>query len=80
VQVEVTGDTSGMWSIVAGDNGWRVGAGGTAAPACVVRASADTAWRLLFNALSPEQIREQVSVSGNASLSVPLLRARSVIV
>ena len=55
-------------------------AGETPAPACVVRASADTAWRLLFNALSPEQIGERVIVTGDASLAVPLLRARSVIV
>jgi hypothetical protein len=80
VQFAVTGDTTGTWSIVAGDNGWRVLAGETAAPACVIRTSADTAWRLLFNALTPEQIGERLSVTGDASLAVPLLRARSVIV
>ena len=74
------GDTTGTWSIVAGDGGWDVHAGETSAPACVIRTSADTAWRLLFNALSPEQISERLSVTGDASLAVPLLRARSVIV
>ncbi len=80
VQFDVTGDTTGTWSIVAGDNGWRVHAGETSAPACVIRTSADTAWRLLFNVLSPDQIGERLSVTGDASLAVPLLRARSVIV
>jgi hypothetical protein len=81
VQFEVTGETAGVWSIVvAGDGRWRVQAGDTAAPACVVRATADTAWRLLFNSLSAEQIRDNVSVSGDLRLAVPLLRARSVIV
>ena len=80
VRFEVTGETTGTWSIVAGDTGWRIEAGGTSAPACVIRASADTAWRLLFNALSPDQVRDQVRVSGDASLAGPLLRARSVIV
>ena len=80
VRFEVSGDTTGAWSIVAGNDGWRADAGNTSAPACIVRASADTAWRLLFNALAPEQIREQVSVSGDASLAMPLLRARSVVV
>jgi hypothetical protein len=80
VRFEVTGETTGAWSIIAGDDGWRVDAGETMSPACVVHASADAAWRLLFNALSAEQIHEQVSVSGDASLAGPLLRARSVIV
>jgi hypothetical protein len=80
VQFEVTGDTTGAWSIVAGNSGWEVHAGETSAPACVIRTSADMAWRLLFNALSPEQIGERLSVTGDASLVVPLLRARSVIV
>jgi hypothetical protein len=80
VQFDVTGDTTGTWSIVAGDVGWDVHAGQTSGPACVIRTSADTAWRLLFNALSPEQIGERLSVAGDASLAVPLLRARSVIV
>ena len=80
VQFDVTGDTTGTWSIVAGDSGWRLDAGETSAPACVIRTSADTAWRLLFNALSPEQIGERLSVAGDVSLAVPLLRARSVIV
>jgi hypothetical protein len=80
VQFEVTGDTTGTWSIVAGDSSWEVRAGEGPVAACVIRTSADTAWRLLFNALTPEQIGERLSVTGDASLAVPLLRARSVIV
>jgi len=79
VQFEVTGETSAAWSVVARDGGWRMEPGTTPHPARVVRASCDTGL-LLFNALSPEHIRERVSVSGDASLAVPLLHARSVIV
>jgi hypothetical protein len=42
--------------------------------------SDDTAWRLLFNALSPGQAETLVARSGDPALSAPLLRARSVIV
>jgi hypothetical protein len=80
VQFEVTGDFTGAWSIIAGETRWKVHGGQSAAAACVIRASADTAWRLLFNALSPEQIDERLSITGDASLAVPLLRARAVIV
>ena len=80
VRFEVSGGVTGTWSIVAGDGGWRIQSGGTSSPACVVRVSADTAWRLLFNALSREQIGEQVNVTGDARLAAPLLGARSVIV
>jgi hypothetical protein len=45
-----------------------------------VRADADTAWRLLFNALSPAAARERLTTTGDPALTSPLLAARSVMV
>jgi hypothetical protein len=80
VRFDVTGETTATWSLVAGERGWQIAPGATADAACVVRAPADTAWRLLFNALSPEQARADVLVTGDPDLAAPLLAARSVIV
>jgi hypothetical protein len=45
-----------------------------------VRTDADTAWRLLYNALPPDAARARVAIDGDAALAEPLLRARSVMV
>jgi hypothetical protein len=42
--------------------------------------SDDTAWRLLFNALPADRVDHLVTRRGDAAVSAPLLRARSVIV
>ena len=80
VRFDVTGETTATWSLVAGERGWQIGPEATPDPACVVRAPADAAWRLLFNALSPEQARAHVLVTGDTDLAAPLLAARSVVV
>jgi hypothetical protein len=49
-------------------------------PAVTVRADPDTAWRLLYNALSPAVAREKVSIQGDPALAGPLLSTRSVMV
>jgi hypothetical protein len=80
VQFEVVGETHGTWTLVAGDDRWRIGPGAAVNPACAIRCSSDAAWRLLFNALPPEQLQQHVVVTGERALAAPLLRARSVIV
>ena len=40
----------------------------------------DTAWKLLFNALSNEDAAPTIQIDGRADLGRALLRARSVIV
>lgn len=49
-------------------------------PVVAVDTDRDTAWRMLFHALSPEEIAERVTIEGDAALAEPLLSARSVMV
>ena len=80
VQVEVRGETDTDWALVSGEGAWHGYRGRLAEAACTVRMSADTAWRLLFNALTPDEMQRRCTISGDAVLAAPLLRARAVIV
>jgi uncharacterized protein (TIGR03083 family) len=80
VAFAVEGEGDNAWSVVREDSGWVVMRGRAAHPAASVRTDADSAWRLLYNALPPEAIRERVAVTGDGALAEPMLRARSVMV
>ena len=80
VVFEVSGDAGGAWSVVREPDGWRVGRGAVAHPAARVRTDADTAWRLLYNALPAESLAERVHTTGDMSLVAPMLGARAVMV
>jgi uncharacterized protein (TIGR03083 family) len=53
---------------------------GEGAPIVTIRTDADTAWRMLFNALSREEIAARVTIEGDAEAARGVLNARSVIV
>ena len=76
----IGGPAGGIWTLSRDAERWvlRVGE----APAATTRVSIadDAAWKLLFNAMSAEEAASAVRVQGASHLSVPLLRARSVIV
>jgi hypothetical protein len=78
--IEVAGAAGGVWTLRRDETRFRLWAGEEAGEAARVVMSDDTAWRLLFNALSPERADALVARSGDPALSGPLLRARSVIV
>jgi hypothetical protein len=80
VVLDVDAEDENVWSVVRQASGWEVFRG--AAPDAVtrVRVDADTAWRLLYNALSPDAARARVAIEGEAALAEPMLRARSVMV
>lgn len=80
VTLTVTGETTGAWSLLRDAGGWRLRRGRPAAPDTMVTITADDAWRMFYNALSGEALRQRVRVEGNADLAAPLLRARSVVV
>ena len=67
------------WSVVQGDR-WEVFRGAAPSPATIVRAGADTAWRILYHALPRDEILARVTIDGDAALAEPLLAARSVMV
>jgi uncharacterized protein (TIGR03083 family) len=78
VVFEVVGASA--WSVVREASSWVVMRGRAAKPAASLRTDADTAWRLLYNALSPERARAGVETTGDPVLSAPILAARSVMV
>jgi hypothetical protein len=81
VVIEIVGDSGGTFTLRRDDRRWRILSGedsGSADARAVL--SDETAWRLLFNALSSENARDAVQVTGNAALLTPFLRARSVVV
>jgi hypothetical protein len=75
--VPADGGAPRTWSLVRHAGRWTLEGGRAGAPRAVVRATADAAWRLLYNA-RPDPAG--VVVEGDAALARPLLRARSVIV
>jgi len=70
-------EVDGSQFSVAGGEVYR---GAAPSPAATVRADADTAWRMLYHALSRDEILARVMISGDAAAAEPLLRARSVMV
>jgi uncharacterized protein (TIGR03083 family) len=78
--LEVTGEAGGVWSLVRRNAAWELFSGEAGGAACRIALSDDTAWRLLYNALAPEETRSRVAVSGEPALAEPLLRTRSVMV
>ncbi len=80
ITVEINGLAGGVFTLLREGDVWRLLAGEEASASARVSMSDDTAWRLLFNALSAEQASTLVATSGDASLLAPLLKARSVIV
>jgi uncharacterized protein (TIGR03083 family) len=77
-EVEAPGEN--VWSVVRDGSGWVVTRGRADNAAALVRVDADTAWRLLYNALSFEDAGARVRIDGDRDLAEPMLRARSVMV
>lgn len=79
IVIDITGETSGAWTLSRDGHAWRLWRGAATAPATTVHVATDNVWRLLYNALSDDAIRERVRVEGDQSLARPLFTARSVI-
>lgn len=80
VVFEVTGEAGDTWSLVRGAQKWTLFWGEPEEARCRLTFSDDTAWRLLYNSLSPEEAGPRVEVTGDRALAEPLLRTRSVMV
>jgi uncharacterized protein (TIGR03083 family) len=78
--LEVTGEAGGTWSLVREDGSWRLWRGAADRPAAHARMDGDAAWRLLFNALPPEQARRRIEAEGDPALLERLLATRGVMV
>jgi hypothetical protein len=80
VVFEVDAEGDNVWSVTREESDWVVTRGRASGAAASVRADADTAWKLLYNALSPEAARAGVVISGDAILVEPMLGTRSVMI
>lgn len=80
ITLAVTGDTTASWTLARDQARWQLRRGRPAAPDAMVTIAADDVWRMFYNALAGDALRQRVTVAGDADLAAPLLRARSVIV
>lgn len=80
VVFEVTGEAGDTWSLLREPQGWTLFRGEAEEALCRIILSDDTAWRLLYNSLAPEEAEARVEVTGERALAEPLLRTRSVMV
>ncbi|HUF69740.1 MAG TPA: maleylpyruvate isomerase N-terminal domain-containing protein [Longimicrobiales bacterium] len=74
----IEGEGGGNWLLSSTGTRWELSAG-VGAPDTTVRMTTDQAWRLLYNALSPDQVAH-IQVEGDKRWVKPLLGARSVMV
>ena len=73
-------DVLGAWTLVREGERWALYEGTRADPTTVVRATADAAWRLLYNALHGPPPPSSIAIDGDRRLAEPLLLTRSVVV
>lgn len=78
-EVSVEDATARAWTLHRADDVWTIDQGSRGDAECVVRTTADAAWRLFFNALPEIRARAALQISGDAALAEPLIRARSVV-
>ena len=80
IAIVIDGPAGGGWTQKREADRWTIDEGLSGDPAARVTMSDDTAWRLLFNGLSPDTARARVRIDGDVELGLPLLRARAIVI
>jgi uncharacterized protein (TIGR03083 family) len=80
VVIDIRGASGGRWTLSREEQCWTLWRSEPPSATARVRLSDETAWKLLFNALSQDDAESAVDIEGQAELAGALLRARSVIV
>ena len=80
VEIDITGASGGQWTLVRDEQRWTLWCGQLSSADARVQLNADTAWKLLFNALSADDAEPAIRIEGRLELGRAILRARSVIV
>jgi len=78
VQLEITGEAGGSWTLVRTVAGWNLLAGSVSHPMARVTLDQDTAWKLFSKGLSSDQARRDIRFEGDAGLGQPVLGALAV--
>jgi uncharacterized protein (TIGR03083 family) len=78
VTIDVEGDVTASWTLVASTAGWAFADAPTARVVATMRLDADQAWRLLTNNLPPEQ-HGALDVRGTDEIVQALRRTRAII-
>lgn len=78
LELEITGEAGGTWTLVRGSDGWKLFAGKVADPSARVSLGQETAWKLFSKGLSSEQARRDISLEGDTRLGQPVLGALAV--
>jgi uncharacterized protein (TIGR03083 family) len=78
VRFTIEGEAGGVWTLVRGAAGWRLFAGGEAAPATAVSLDQEAAWKLFSRGLDQESARRSVRIEGDPRLGEPVLGTLAV--
>ena len=77
---DVATEGESVWSVVRDESSWIVSRGRASHPVLEVSADADTAWKMFYNALEPQAVRERLAIKGDHALAEPLIHARAIMV
>jgi len=80
VVIDISGASGGQWTLSRDKQRWTLLRGEPSSATTRVRLADDTAWNILFNALSEADAVRAVQIEGQRELGRAFLRARSVIV
>ena len=78
--IDISGASGGHWTLSREEERWTLWGGEPALASARIRLSDQTAWKLLFNALSKSDAEQAIRIEGRAELGRAILHARSVIV
>jgi uncharacterized protein (TIGR03083 family) len=79
VQLVITGEAGGAWSLVRRDGAWGLYDDVSSPPATIVTLDQDTAWRLFTKGIASEAARGMVRCEGDTGLGLVLLDAVAII-
>jgi len=80
VTIDIAGASGSNWTLIREEQRWTLWRGEPPSVTSRIRLNDDTAWKLLFNALSEREAAHAIQVEGPSELGLALVRARSVIV
>ena len=80
IVIHITGASGGQWTLLPDDGRWTLWCGEPPSPTTRIRLNDETAWKLLFNALSRSDAEQAIQIEGQAEPGRALIGARSVIV